>query len=524
MIRPKGERLQSPKKHKGKLLIVFLVISLIAVYVIPLSAREDVFSTSTQSVFSEDPVYMYPENKSAITQNVLNESNVVMPTMESVVSITSNQIPGISSTTKYEETLLFSNYINNQDTPTLSDTSNEIQSLINALGPGGGEIIFESDAFFSETDLTITSNIILSGVNPRITLHLENKCLKIAKNAANITIKDLLIDASDLGEQNALLVNDGAKNISIQNIGILNNPSNKSSILILGNYVYIEKVSFKNVFNGYPIQVAGSHVYITNCNSKDLTPRALVTIAGGITDVHIERNILVNRPLVNAGYTMVSSSNIWILNNEVDHFPAQTYGILVMGGTNEPRAVPFENVTIKGNFLLAGVKAFNGIAIYGLSKNVLVENNTLEMYLSGHNGIGIASGVNVTVNENIVYGSVENSEGGIEIESNPIHNRLIGISENVTITRNIVSNSYWGVYVRIMLPDHVNWAGNPLKSKNILIEGNVINDCLVGVNLLHGENIIVRDNYLNNTQPIKIDQTNVLNYTIIGNMDYSNIP
>jgi parallel beta-helix repeat protein len=73
-----------------------------------------------------------------------------------------------------------------------------------------------------------------------------------------------------------------------------------------------------------------------------------------------------------------------------------------------------------------------------------------------------------------------------------------------------------------MLPDHINWLGNPLKSKNILIEGNTISDCLVGINLLHGENIIVKDNYLNSTQPLKVDQTNVLNYTISGNLDYSN--
>jgi parallel beta-helix repeat protein len=151
-----------------------------------------------------------------------------------------------------------------------------------------------------------------------------------------------------------------------------------------------------------------------------------------------------------------------------------------------------------------------------------VENNTIDMYLSGHNGIGIASGVNVTVNENTVYGCRKINEGGIEVESNPIHNRLIGISENITVTRNIVSKSYWGVYVRIMLPDHINWLGNPLKSKNILIEGNTISDCLVGINLLHGDSIIVKDNYLNSTQPLKVDQTNVLNYTISGNLDYSN--
>ena len=514
--------MQSPKKNSWKLLIVFLSITLAGAYIIPLTTQEDTFAPSTQPILTEDPLHQYPANQSLTIKNTYSESILYIPTPKPTNSINDYPIPYTSSTTYENTPIQDSTTYSKLDTLTPSDISYETQAAISALGPSGGEIRLKSDAVLSSKDVTITSNIILSGVNPSIKLHLDTKRLNIAKNAVNVTVKNLIIDASDLGERNALLIDSGAQNISLQNIVMTNNPSNMSSILILGDYVYLEKLSFKNVTNGYPIQVAGSHVYVKNCNSKDLSPRALVVLSGGITDIHIERNLLVNRPLINAGYSTVSSNDIWILDNEVEYFPNQTYGILVMGGTNEPRKVPFENVTIKGNFLSAGSGAFNGIAIYGLSRTILVENNTLDMYLSGHNGIGIASGVNVTVNENTVYGCREINEGGIEVESNPIHNRLIGISENITVTRNIVSKSYWGVYVRIMLPDHINWLGNPLKSKNILIEGNTISDCLVGINLLHGDSIIVKDNYLNSTQPLKVDQTNVLNYTISGNLDYSN--
>ena len=96
------------------------------------------------------------------------------------------------------------------------------------------------------------------------------------------------------------------------------------------------------------------------------------------------------------------------------------------------------------NKIVSGVLTYNAIAIYGLSRNVLVANNTVDQQLSRHNAIGISSGVNVTVTQNTVYGCTENTEGGIEVESNPVHNRLIGLSENVTVTKNLVFNSTWG--------------------------------------------------------------------------------
>jgi len=403
--------------------------------------------------------------------------------------------------------------------PIMLNETAAIQTAINALGPIGGEITLLSDAIISSSDLLITSNIILSGVNPNVTLYLDSKCLKIEKNAFNVTIKDLVIDASNLGNRSALTVFAGAKNVFIQNIIIQNDISEKDAVLTLGDYVQLQNLTFANVPNSYPIQINGSHCIVKNCRSIDQSTFHLVRVMGGITDVHIDGNLAENRPLFDGGITLASSSDIWIQNNILINFPNRTYGILVMGGTLEPFKAPFDKVFVIGNNVTAAAGAYNAIAIYGLSSNVLVANNTVDQTLSGHNAIAAASGVNVTITQNTVFGCIEGAEGGIEVESNPVHNRFTGISENVNVTNNVVFGSQWGIYVRIMVPDHINWNGNPLKSKNIIIEGNTISNCTIGINLLYGNGVIVRNNTLiDNTRAFAIDKTNVLNYAITNNM------
>jgi len=404
-------------------------------------------------------------------------------------------------------------------TPTLIDESEKIQAAINALGPNGGEITLQSDTNILTKDVQITSNIIFSGVNPNITLHLESKRLNIAKNAENVTIRNLTMDATNLGDRNAFVIYAGAKNVSIQNVTIINDLAKNNALLTQGNQVELNNLTFINVTNSHPIQIAGSHTYVKKCYSNEQSSFALVSVAGGITDVHIEENVAENRPLFDGGYTTASSSDIWVQNNKLINFPNRTYGILVNGGTLEPFKAPFDKVFVTGNNVTAAVGAYNAIAIYGLSSNVLVANNTVDQTLSGHNAIGVASGINVTVTQNTVFGCIEGAEGGIEVESNPVHNRFTGISENVNITNNIVFGSQWGIYVRIMVPNHINWEGNPLKSKNVLIEGNTISNCTIGINLLYGDDITVRDNTLiDNTVPMAVDKSNVQNYTIISNV------
>jgi hypothetical protein len=509
---------------KRILLVTFLLCIILAISLFPhLSSQTD--NSSTKPIILDTSGQYAPEENITLNQENLNSTNThpsetpkpsSIPTSTPVYSPTqSNNAPDISPPTSSS-----SNEVKASPSPTpIPDNSRDLQKAINALGKTGGEIVLQSDLYLSEIDVGVASNVVLSGVNSNVTLHFMSKRLNVAVNANNVVIKNLTLDASYLGDRNVLAVYAGSKNVTLTDIGIQNHFSNKSAIISLGSNVTLSNLAFINVSDAYPLQVAGSYSNVRNCSSSDESAYALVTMGAAISDVTIERCVANNRPLFNGGYSPLSSSNLWIVNNTINLYPKWTYGILVQGGTGEPLQAPFDRVNILDNKIKSGSLGYNAIAIYGLSSNVLVANNTVDQQLSRHNAIGVSSGVNVTVTQNTVFGSNENAEGGIEVESNPVHNRLIGISENVNISKNLVFNCLWGIYVRIMSPNHENWNGSRLLSKNIRIEGNMVYNCSVGVNLLQGENIIVRDNNIaNNILPFKVDPLNVYNYSLNGNL------
>ena len=507
---------------RRKLLVIFLICTILAICFFPhLSGQMDNSTTKppfldASSQYSpEEDLPLNPGNFTSISTNS-SKTPDPSPIPTPVLTPTPSKIAtNISPPNSYSSNEVF---VSPSPTPIPVDNSRELQSAIWALGKTGGEIVLQSDLFLSEIDVAVTSNVILSGVDSNVTLHFVTKRLNVAVNASNVVIKNLTIDASYLGDRNVLAIYLGAKNVTLTDLIFQNHYSKKSAIVSLGSNVTLSNLAFNNSVGAHLIQIAGSQSNIRNCSSSDQSTYALVTMGGGISNVTIEQCVVNNRPLFNGGYTCVSSSNLWIVNNTLIGFPKWTYGILVEGGTSDPIRAPFERVYILDNKIKAGFSGYNAIAIYGLSSNVLVANNTVDQQLSGHNAIGISSGVNVTVTQNTVYGSVEGAEGGIEVESNPVHNRLIGISENVTVTKNLVFNCFWGIYVRVMVPTHENWAGVPLLSKNILINGNMVYNCSVGVNLLQGENIIVIDNDIaNNIKPFIINQINVYNYSLNGN-------
>lgn len=404
---------------------------------------------------------------------------------------------------------------------TLNESS--LFSAIKALGINGGQIVLENDLTILDQDIFIPSNITLSGANPEITISLVGKNLGVAQNSSNVTIKDLTIDSTALGERYVFVIKENATNIQLDNVRFRNyNYTGNSGVLfVMGKQISLNRLTFTNVANK-PILISGSNISVRNCYSNDNSCLPLITVVGGLSDITLVGNIALNRPLLSANYGN-TSRNILIENNTV-LFPNGTYGLLIGGGISDFIQAPHENITIRDNFVTASPGAWNAIAIYALTRNTIVTNNTIDMLLSGHNGIGISSGVNVTVSGNIVYGSTELTEGGIEVESNPEHNRRVGFSENITVTGNTVFNSNWGIYVRVMLPNHPNWNGTVLLSKNIVIESNYIFDTKIGVNLLQGESITVKNNNMAlNTIPFLIDKAKVSNYTISGNLGFSDI-
>jgi parallel beta-helix repeat protein len=512
---------------KWRLYLVIFIVAVLCSGVIPLYYDQIIPTSSAQ------PIEQINELQQALTSETIQKSNIqeVSNNISAVSTEPTTSLPVAPVLAPTKKPAIVSsgplplpqdfNYGNDQNSieEIQIDNSSYLQAAINALGPNGGEVTLNSDVTLFSKDVQIKSNTILSGINLNIIMHLDSKRLNIPKDVVNVTIKNMIFEASELGDRSAFVVNEGAQDVVLEDLVVQNDYSNKSAIVTFGNNTQIQNVTFNNIPNAHPVQISASHAILENCRSKDESTQALVTVGGGITDVHINGNTAQNRPLFDGGYTIVSSSDIWITNNRLLNFPNRTYGILVMGGTLEPMRAPFDRVFVVGNFIKSGIAAYNAIAIYGMSSNVLVANNTVDQTLSGHNAIGVASGVNVTVTQNTVFGCIEGGEGGIEVESNPVHNRFTGISENVNITQNFIYGSQWGIYVRIMVPDHINWADNPLPSRNIRITGNTVTTCTVGINLLNCDNIVVRDNSLiKNTFSLWVDKSKVSNYTIIGNV------
>ena len=510
---------------KRRLLVIFLLCIILAICLFPNLSSQ--IETSTSKPIFLDGSLQYVPQENTLNQespNSIRANSSKAPERSPIPIPTPDYSPTQSNiaTDILPQTSYSTNEVLATPSPTPTptpDNSRDLQKAINALGNTGGEIVLQSDQYLSEIDVSVTSNVVLSGVDSNVTLRFMSKRLNVAVNATNVVIRNLTIDASYLGDRNVLAIYSGSKNVTLTDLGVQNHFSNKSAIISLGSNVTLNNLAFINVSEAYPLQIAGSYSTVRNCSSNDQATYALITMGGAISDVTIERCVANNRPLFNGGYTRVSSSNLWIVNNTLVGYPKWTYGILVQGGAGDPLQAPFDRVYILDNKIKAGFLGYNAIAVYGLSSNVLVANNTVDQQLSGHNAIGVSSGINVTVTQNTVFGSNENAEGGIEVESNPVHNRLIGKSENVTVTKNLVFNCLWGIYVRIMSPNHENWANATLLSKNILIDGNMVYNCSVGINLLQGENIVVQDNnILNNIKPFKVDPLSVFNYSLNGNL------
>ena len=166
-------------------------------------------------------------------------------------------------------------------TPIPADNSRELKASIDALGKTGGEIVLQSDLFLSGIDVTVPSNIVLSGVDPSVTLHLISKRLNVAVNASNVVIKNLTIDASDLGDRNFFAIYSGASNVTPY-IKFQNHFSNKTAIISLGSNVTLNNLVFSNLTMAYPIQVAGFLLPLENCSLGDSSTYGLITMGGGV--------------------------------------------------------------------------------------------------------------------------------------------------------------------------------------------------------------------------------------------------
>jgi len=509
----------------GILVIVVLVASYVPYYAFYVETKPgDILSQNSTngSILSLNSSNI--SNVASFDNTVFNNAS---PTLTATPSLTATPAPassGISrmSPAKPSSTAYISPVIEQPaTTPRAELNESYLLSALEPLRATGGTIVLQNDLTIMNQDVLLPSNITLTGSDSKITIFLSGNRLGVAANATHVTIKNLTFDASGLDDLQAFTIGQNASKVELENICFQNYFGSQGCLLNLGNEVTLRNILFINVSNGIGIRNLGSFVSIRNCTSNDNSVLPLFFVAGGNHDIYVAGNQALNRPLLYVNWGSNPTRNLWIENN-TNYFSSGTYSILIMGGMGDYLPVSNENVTVKGNFIKAAPGAFNAIAIYGLTTNATVIGNTVDMSLSGHNGIGVSSGTNITVTKNVVFGCTELTEGGIEIESNPVHNRQVGFSDNVKVFDNTVYDSDWGIYVRVMCPDHPNWNGTVLPSRNIVIENNTVFDCHVGVNLLDGFNLTVKNNNIeSNKVPFVADALNVSNYTVIGNVGYA---
>jgi hypothetical protein len=141
-----------------------------------------------------------------------------------------------------------------EDVITLQDNS---YSLVTA----GGELPVESNLTSSSYDI----------------IHLNSKGLNLE---SNMTIRNLIIDATNLGERFAVVIRPGVENVLIENVTVLNHFALSAALLSKGSNVTLRNINFVNVSQAYPIHIASSHTLVEGCFSKDKSVKALIFIDG----------------------------------------------------------------------------------------------------------------------------------------------------------------------------------------------------------------------------------------------------
>jgi hypothetical protein len=190
---------------KWKLLTVVSIVGVLWIGIMPSYFSKNTLIFFNRLSITDDIKQEIPNNENITTYDTYNISNIGSPkpyTPTPRPTPKPTPTPTLTSRMIYnQEQVTYTNNYLNTPTPTPastltpSDNSEEIQSAINALGPAGGDIILQSDATISSADVQVTSNIVFSGANPNITLHLDSKRSNVARNAVNVTIKSLVIDA-----------------------------------------------------------------------------------------------------------------------------------------------------------------------------------------------------------------------------------------------------------------------------------------------------------------------------------------
>jgi hypothetical protein len=191
---------------------------------------------------------------------------------------------------------------------------------------------------------------------------------------------------------------------------------------------------------------------------------------------------------------------IRIYNNEIYQQFARTYGIVVRKYT--------EHIWIENNFISTespALDAYNAIALYGGSRYFHVNNNSVIVSGTAHTSIAISTSSYGEVVGNVVEGAPNGGEGGIEVEWKDGHDSVLNgeTSHHVIVANNVVYGADWCIYTR-----REDVAGDP--PHNVIITGNNVSNCNVGINLIDGEDITVYGNHYENNVTDFLYDTDVI--------------
>jgi hypothetical protein len=365
-------------------------------------------------------------------------------------------------------------------------------------------------------DLQMESKITLSGQGAATVVHLDAYRISILAGRTQITIENLTIDATNLGARNGIPITAGSSSIVYRDLTIKNQPDVTAFLSTADcTDITFDGLVFENV--SAPIYMARtSDARVINCRATgDGTLPFIETYS--CERVIIQGNTSRGKPLLTGGIgTGISTHGVIVSNNVVEGYH-DNYAIILNGNTG----AVFGRAIVTGNIVVAAATTdpYNAIAIYGVD-DFVVANNTADQTLSGHNAIAISNAKRGVVVGNVVRGCTEATEGGIEIEANPVHAGGPSHSEQILVTGNHVYDCTYGIYTRTMLPDHAGWGGSPQVPHDVQISDNYVFDSSVGIALITGDKVVAKNNYLDtNTANLSVDPA-VTNATVIANTGY----
>ena len=163
------------------------------------------------------------------------------------------------------------------------------------------------------------------------------------------------------------------------------------------------------------------------------------------------------------------------------------YGLQIQKSSIDSDVV--ENIIINNNYI--NENGWNSIAIYGNSEKATITNNVINSMALSHSGIAASSGKYLTISDNVISNTILAGEAGIEVEATTAHASNPHISSYITINGNILYNNRVGIDIR---------KASGETNQYVAVNGNIVNDSLEnGIRILQSYGVVVSGNVITNT-------------------------